>query len=309
MQSKTELEGIIPAVVTPLTEDNQLHIDNLQLHIRTVLDEGCHGILLLGTTGEGPSLSIDERLTVIEAGVEAAVDKVVLVNTGCASLEDTKALTERAFELGVDAVVVVPPFYYKKITTGGLLEYYLRLLAEAVPDDGTLMLYHIPQVTKVPITLELLEGLLDAHPDRIAGVKDSSGDFEHLKTLCSRFPDLSIFAGTDHLLLSGLRHGAAGCITAPSNILAPLNLAVFSAFKKQEFAEELQESLTAARVIFEKFTPFPATVKHLLAIRYGTTGWNLRPPLVPLPPEDQQVLQRDLAESGLELWLHWLNPT
>jgi len=115
--TKKEIKGVIPAVVTPLNGDGALNLKNLELHIQTLRAEGCHGVLLMGTTGEGPSFALGERMAVFEAGIQAAGNMPVLAGTGCASLSDTATLTRGAFELGVQGVVVIPPFYFKNVST------------------------------------------------------------------------------------------------------------------------------------------------------------------------------------------------
>jgi 4-hydroxy-tetrahydrodipicolinate synthase len=305
MNATHNFEGIIPAVVTPLDDDGGLHLENFKLHIGTLAREGCHGVLLLGTTGEGPSLGLEERRTLIISGVRSAQGMTVLAGTGCANLTETIQLTCMAHEAGADAAVIVPPFYYKNPSLEGLTAYYISLLAET-PSDFPVLLYHIPQVTGVPVTPELIERLLQAAPGRIAGIKDSSGDADHLRMLCKRYPQLNIFSGTDRLLLEGLRYGAAGCISAAANVLAPLDLAVYQAFLQKQPADELQATLTAARMSMENFMPFPPSIKYLLSRRYITAGWAVRPPLEPVSEKAGTALIRELFEADAWDWVEWL---
>lgn len=307
MVNQSPLRGVIPALVTPLTMDDVFNRDNFQNHIYTLADEGCDGIVVLGTTGEGPSFGLEERKNIIKVAVEASGEMLTIAATGCASLADTLALTSHAFATGADAVLVIPPFYFKNLTHDGLVSYYRRLLEEAVPEDGHLLLYHIPQVTQIPITFELLESLLEIAQNKVVGVKDSSGDIQHLQNLCERFPQLQIFAGTDRHLLSGLAFGTAGCITAGVNVLAPLNVAVYKAYQTQQADfEALQEKLTAGRSVLENYMPFPATLKFLLSRRYKTPGWEVRPPLLALPPREQAALLKELRQVKITEWLPWL---
>jgi len=307
LTNNKDLRGVIPAVVTPLSVDGSLHLENLALHVQTLKAEGCHGVLFMGTTGEGPSFDLSERMAVFEAGIQTAGDMLVLAGTGCASLSDTITLTRGAFELGAQGVVVIPPFYFKNVSTDGLLEFYRRVLEEAVPDGGKLLLYHFPNMSQVPITFELLEQLLTLDSSRVAGIKDSSGDADHLFELCTRFPTLKIFAGSDRLLHEGLKRGVAGCITAAANILAPLNAAVFDAFEAGDDPVELQAALTAGRSVIERFTPFPSSVKYLLTRRYHTPGWEVRPPLVSFPEESGQRMIEELRQSGISDRLEWMD--
>ena len=305
--SPSDLHGIVPAVVTPLSSDDKPDLHALRRHIRILIEEGSHGILLLGTTGEGPSMGIAERESILEAGLEAAGEAFVMVGTATPSLQDTLQLTRRAYQLGTHIAVVLPPYYYKKVPDRGLLDFYQRLLAEAVPSDGMMMVYHIPQVTQVPLSFSLLEDLIRVSNGRLVGIKDSSGDWEHARQLCSRFPEIHVFVGTDRLLLPGLELGASGCITAGANILAPLAVAVYRAFTSGENAQGIQSTLTAAREVLERYQPFPATLKSLLALRYGGDSWHLRPPLVTLSKSDQGNLLSALQALELETHLPWLN--
>jgi len=304
--SPSHLRGVVPAVVTPLNSNDIPDLEALYQHIRALIEEGCHGILLLGTTGEGTSMGMAEREAILEAGLAAVGDEFVLVGTGTPSLTDTITLTRRAYELGADVTVILPPFYYKDVAGRGLLDYYRRLFAEAVPDDGLVMVYHIPQVTQVPISFNLLEDLVSVSDGRLVGVKDSSGDPEHAKELCRRFPDMNVFVGSDRLLLAGLELGADGCITAGANVLGPLAVDVYRAYATGDPADPLQGRLTAARLVFERYQPFPAALKSLLALRYGGDSWNVRPPLTPLSDSDRAELLSALRSLNLENRLPWL---
>lgn len=299
---KDGFKGVIVAVVTPFTSDDRVDLNNLQKLIQMLYREGADGILLFGTTGEGPSLSFSEQEQVLSAGLEVSRDMIVMAGTGCAALPDTIRLTRRAFELGADAVVTVPPFYFKKFTTDGIYEYYRRVLDEAVPEDRHLFLYDIPKVTGVPITHDLVERLLAYAEPKLGGIKDSTGDWQHSLDYIQKFPQLRIFVGTDVYLLEGLRHGAAGCITAGANLFASLAADVQRAFLAGGDAEPLQSRLTAARLGLERYLPFPATLKSLLELRFGGPGWEVRPPLVPLTTEQRDDLVSTLqATAGFVL--------
>jgi 4-hydroxy-tetrahydrodipicolinate synthase len=300
MTTKTDLAGVVPALTTPFYADRRLAPDNLARHMQWAEGAGCDGVLLLGTTGEGPSLSVDERIAVLEAGRDHTGDMLFMAGTGCASLRDTIHLTRRAFELGADAVVVVPPFYYKRVTDDALVDTYHRLLDEAVPDDGLLILYHIPQMSGIGFSFEAIERLLGIDENRVAGIKDSSGDLAHGQALCREFPNLRVFMGDDKLLHAGLQAGAAGCITAGANVFAPLSAAVYRAYRSDGGdAAHFQSRLTAARTVLDSFKPFPASVKHLLAHQFGTSGWDVLLPLSPLSEPEQHALVAALAALKL----------
>jgi 4-hydroxy-tetrahydrodipicolinate synthase len=174
---------------------------------------------------------------------------------------------------------VVPTFYFKNAPYEGLRAYFCRLLYEAGPENGPLLLYHIPQVTQVPITFELIDDLLAYAPEKAAGIKDSSYDIDHFRTLCERFPTLAAFAGSDRHLLDGLKFSSAGRIIAEANVLAPLSVAVYRTFVNDHPGSGLlPEKLTAGRAVLEKYMPLAITLKFLLGRRYNTAGSELSPP-------------------------------
>jgi|Deesub1362A_J573_1020465.scaffolds.fasta_scaffold01159_4 4-hydroxy-tetrahydrodipicolinate synthase len=303
-----QLHGVIPALVTPIDGDDRLDLEVFQRHVGALAALGCHGFLVAGSTGEAPSLTPEERLALFAACREAAPEGLLIAGTGCAGLPDTLALTRQAFQQGVDAALVVPPFYFKGVSTDGLEAYYRRILEEAVPEGGRLLLYHIPQLTHVPIPFKLLERLSERYPAKLVGVKDSSGDPEHLFALLRRFPNLRIFSGSDRLLLQGLQRGAAGCIIAGANLYAPLALEVYAAFRRGQDPTELQEHLSAARATLERFAPFPPALKSILARHYGGEAWHVRPPLMPLTSDQRAALRQALNQAGMEPYMRWLAP-
>ncbi len=305
MTHRNELKGFVCAVVTPLRNDAP-DLGNLQRHVQTLADEGCDGILLLGTTGEGPSFSIAEREAIVEAAMAVSGAMQMMVGTGFPSLTDAVTFTRRAFELGADAAVVIPPYYFKKFTDQGLLDFYKKLFDEAVPDDGSLLAYHIPQVSAVPISYNLLEKMLAYGGERMGGIKDSGGDLSFAQEIVRRFPELRTFVGTDAILLGGLQAGAAGCITAAANVLAPLGVDVYRAFRAGNDATNLQKQLSAMRAILDRYQPAASTLKSLLALRYDSDGWDVRPPLEPLPAATRAEVVAALTENPLPPSLDWL---
>jgi 4-hydroxy-tetrahydrodipicolinate synthase len=223
----------------------------------------------------------------------------LLAGTGCANLPDTIHSTRRAYELGANGVLIVPPFFFRDAPTAGLVEYFRILFAEAVPPTGGAMLYHIPQVTGVPVTPELLKRVQDQVGSKLAGLKDSSGSRAAFLELCRSFPELCIFSGLEDFLLEGLQTGAAGCITAGANVLAAPTAALIRAYHAGQDARPWQELLLKTRVVLPH-TPYPVALKGLLAARYNDPAWlEVRPPLLPLAPEDQTILVNELREQNL----------
>jgi 4-hydroxy-tetrahydrodipicolinate synthase len=159
--------------------------------------------LLTGTTGEGPSLSIQERLLIYRAAIDVRQSLpgfLLLAGTGTPSLEDTIFLAKEAFSLGFDGVVVLPPYYFRNATDEGLFTWFCHVLDKAIPTDGALLAYHIPPVTGVGFSLDLLARLKDSYPNQFLGLKDSSGDAEWARALGARFgTDLTVLNGNDRL--------------------------------------------------------------------------------------------------------------
>lgn len=290
--------GVYTALATPL-RNGRADLDRLQKHILVLIKEGIDGLLVNGTTGEGQSFDFGERAELVAAVRLAAPTLKLMTGTGCASLTDTIRSTQRAFELGSDCVLIVPPFFFRNVTTTGLLNYYRQVFAEAVPEGRKALLYHIPQVSGVPITFELLDRLQNEVGDRLGGVKDSSGDVDNLVNLCKRYPHMDIFAGMDDFLLDDLEHGGAGCITAESNILGTLAKKLEHAFFAGEDARPYKKLLTDA-LVFLPYASFSSAIKGLLAARYHDDGWMVtRPPLEPVTRADQEKMVSQLRALGV----------
>ncbi len=298
MLPKHTYSGVYTALATPL-HNGRPDLDRLQKHIHVLAQDGVDGLLVNGTTGEGQSFDLAERADLTAAARAAAPELKIMVGTGCASLSDTIHATQKAFEVGADCVLIVPPFFFRSVSTGGLVEYYRRVFAEAVPVGRKALLYHIPQVSGVPVTCELLDRLRDIVGPRLGGVKDSSGDVDNLVNLCKRYPEMDIFSGFDDLLLDDLQAGGAGCITAESNLLAPLAKKLERTFFDGLDALPYKQMLTEAQV-FLPYASYPAAIKGLLAARYHDDGWlEVRPPLEPLSREDQAKLVNNLLAMDL----------
>lgn len=298
MNANNKFSGVFCAIVTPLNH-GRIDFRRFQMHIQTLAEDGCDGLLISGTTGEGQSFDIAEKGELISAAREVSGSMALLAGTGCASLTETIQTTRQAYELGVDGVVLVPPFFFRSVTTRGLVEYFSTVLEEAVPHTGGAFLYHIPQVTGVPIETELIDQLQNRVGQKLAGIKDSSGERTPFLFLCHRFPDLKIFAGVDDLMLEGLQAGSAGCITAEANLLAAPAAKLFQAFRAGEDAQPWQDLLVKARVVLPH-TPFPVALKGLLAVRYSDPTWaEVRLPLLPLAKQDQDILVNGLRQLNL----------
>lgn len=282
--------GIISAMLTPFTSDvGPVDYEWLPGYLRFLADGGLHGVLALGTTGEGPSMSVAERIRTLEIIMAHRGELSVIAGTGCAALTDTIALSRAAIDLGVDAILVMPPFYIKQPDETGILAYF-RALCDALPADACVMLYHIPQVTGVPITRAIIDGLLASHGTQFYGLKDSSGDWEHSKMLIDSYPQLHIFTGSDRLIARALAGGAAGAITALSSAFPKLARAVFDAFHQGGDVAAAQARLSAVRDLVNPINTPPA-LKAALTWTSDLPETALRLPLLPLSNEEAAALR------------------
>lgn len=266
------------------------------MHCRWLLDRGADGLAVFGTTSEANSLSIRERTDLLEVLIDSGIPPGRLMpGVGCCALPDTVHLCRHAMERGCGAVLMLPPFYYKGVSDDGLFASFSSAIRELASRDLNVFLYHIPPVAQVAISPALTARLQEAHPGRIAGVKDSGGDWAHTRVMLDRFPDLDIFAGSERFLLDTLRHGGAGCITASGNVNpAGIRLVYEHWAQDAPDTDAVQHRVTTVRDTLEKFTMIPA-LKALCARFYDDAAWMaVRPPLTALTEPERDELYRQV---------------
>jgi 4-hydroxy-tetrahydrodipicolinate synthase len=298
--SRERIAGVWCPVLTPLDHDLKPDALRLVAHARWLLAEGCHGLVVFGTTGEANSFSVEERIELLEAILDAGLPRDrLLVGTGCCALTDTVQLTSHALSLGITGVLALPPFYYKNLSDDALFNSFDQVIQRVGDRDFKLYLYHFPSLSGVPITPGLLERLSAAYPGILAGAKDSSGDWNNTKLLIERFPDLAIFPGAETVLLRALRAGGAGCISASCNVNAQQIRKLYDDFKAgQGDLEEQQEQLTAVRKVLQ-LRPMIPVMKHLIADERSDPDWRcVRPPFLPLPDVEASALEMELSALG-----------
>jgi 4-hydroxy-tetrahydrodipicolinate synthase len=296
----TSLAGVYVAAVTPLNPDYSPALEDIPHLLSFLAGRGCHGALILGTTGEGPSFAYNERLTIFESAAkvrEVHPEFKLLAGTGTPSLVESSQLTKAAFDLGFDGVVVVPPYYFRKASDDGLFVWFSELIQRGVPSDGAVFGYHIPAVSGVPLSLDLLSRLQNAFPGRFAGIKDSSGDPNHTLNLGERFQDSLVnFVGNDRLFSLALESHGSGGITALANLCSPDLRAIWDSHQQGAGEHPAQKRLDAARTVLDRYPPFAPTLKTLLAHFYGFPRWPVRPPLEGLSEEIAEKAITDMAE-------------
>jgi 4-hydroxy-tetrahydrodipicolinate synthase len=291
--------GVFCAALTPIQQDLSPNHQAFVDHCRNLLADGCTGVAMLGTTGEANSFSVAERKALLEAVLAGGIaPHQLLPGTGVAAITDTIELTRHALASGVSSVVMLPPFYYKGVSDDGLFAAYAETIERIGDDRLRVVLYHIPQMSAVPIPFAVIERLRRRFPKTVVGIKDSSGDLDNMIAMIERFPGFAVLTGADPLMLTLLAKGGAGAITATTNIAANDLAFVFRHFNDPARAADVdaaQARVVAARARVSRFAQM-ASLKALVAERTGDAGWlRLRPPLMPLTEEERLALLADRA--------------
>jgi 4-hydroxy-tetrahydrodipicolinate synthase len=286
---------VIAPVITPYGPDLRPDPGRLVKLCRWLLAQDT-GLAVFGTTSEANSLSVGEKLVLLDALVDAGLPTTrMLPGTGCCALTDTVELTRHAVRHRCAGVLMLPPFYYKGVTDDGLFASYSEVIQRVGDARLRIYLYHIPQVSQVPLSLALIERLLGAYPGTIAGIKDSSGDWNSVRALLDRFAPrgFAVFPGSEALLLAAMRAGGAGCISATANVNPAAIGELYRGWQRPD-ANEQQAALDALRTALLKY-PMIAALKALVAHFARDEAWaRLRPPLVALSAGDRAALLASL---------------
>jgi 4-hydroxy-tetrahydrodipicolinate synthase len=300
MSYESTLRGVLAPVITPFTRNLEPDRERLVRQCRWLLSQNC-GLAAFGTNSEANSLSLAERRALLDALVEAGLPPGrMMPGTGCCAFPDTVELTKHAVSIGAGGVLMLPPFYYKNVSDEGLYRSFSEVIERVGDDRLRIYLYHFPQMSAVPLGVDLVGRLREAYPGIVVGMKDSSGDPENLERMLSAFPGFALFAGSEMLLLRNLRLGGAGCISATANV-NPKAIDTLCQKWESDEADALQAGLDAVRKKVQQFTLVPA-LKAIVSHYAGDAEWNrLRPPLVELRDEDAKRLVEDLEAIGFEM--------
>src|SRR5213596_3295562 len=311
------IRGVLAPVVTPFKADLSPNCERFTRHCQWLLSQNC-GLAVFGTNSEANSMAAEERSTLLDALVAAGIDPSrMMPGTGCCSITETVALTAHAVKHGCAGVLLLPPFYYKNVSDEGLYRYFSDVVQRVGDTRLKIYLYHIPPVAIVGITPKLVERLLSAYPNTIAGMKDSSGDWNNTKTFLDAFASragravsgFDVFVGSESFLLANMRNGGVGTISATANVNPAAihelyqNALGTSASTPAEL-EALQTRLNVVRELFSnrKFPSMIAALKQAIAIYRDDPAWRtVRPPLVELTPEQAKALAEELRAIGFAM--------
>jgi 4-hydroxy-tetrahydrodipicolinate synthase len=274
------LKGAVAPVLTPFTRRLEPDVARFVAHCRWLVDNHA-GLAVFGTNSEAASLSVEERLALTDALLEAGIPAAKMMpGTGACSISDAVLLTRHAVENGAAGVLMVPPFYYKGVSDDGVFAYYSEVIERVGDDRLAVYLYHIPQVTNVPITFGVIERLLKRYPKSVAGAKDSSGDWSNSEAMIEAYGagGFDVFPASESLLSKALAIGGAGCISATVNMNPSGIHALYECWNTAE-GQALQARADVLRKIFQAPTMI-AAMKRVVAEFAHAPDWRVvRPPL------------------------------
>lgn len=301
--AQKRIEGVLSPVVTPFKRDLSPDAERFVKHCRWLMKSGCAGLAVFGTNSEANSMSVEEKLELLEALVKGGVPAAALMpGTGHCALSDSVRMTREAVRLGCGGVLMLPPFYYKGVSDEGLFRNFSEVIERVGDERLRLYLYHIPPVSQVGISLALIERLLKRYPGIVAGAKDSSGDWANTKAMLDNFKDagFDVFPGSEVFLLDGLRAGGKGCITATGNVNPGPISEVFKNWRGPD-ADKLQAGINVTRKIMQKVPMIPA-LKAVTAHFANDPAWKtVRPPLTELTAGEEQQVLSELKASGFAM--------
>jgi len=301
LSAPNRLSGVLCPVITPYSKDLSPNADALIRQCEWLLSQNV-GLAVFGTNSEANSLSVGEKIELLDRLVDAGIDRNrMMPGTGCCALSDTVRLTRHAVSLGCAGNLMLPPFYYKDVSDDGLFASYAEVIERVGSDRLRIYLYHIPPIAQVGLSIDLIERLVLTYPNTVVGIKDSSGDWNNTCAILQRgWDDFRVFAGSESFLLRNMQNGGAGCISATANVNPAAIDQLFAAWQSAE-AADMQENLDAIRDVFQKYPMIPA-LKAAVAAFSNDANWRIvRPPLTALDREQQESLKSELDRMNFEM--------
>jgi len=285
------ISGLWPPVATPFNSDFSINISAFLAHCHSLLDAGATGLAVLGTTSEANSLSMNERIHLFAAMLDDGIAAgSILPGTGACSVPEAVEMSRRAAEAGCAGVLLLPPFFYKSVADEGLFDYVTRVVEGVCNPNLRIYLYHIPQMTGVGWSLDLITKLRMTFPETIVGLKDSAGNWESTREFIERFPEMAVFPANEAHLSMAIPLGAAGCISATANINAAAISNLLAGLSQGYDLATEQRRITVFRQTVSAYPLVPA-VKTVMAEAYQDPNWTLmRPPLRPISAKARETL-------------------
>jgi 4-hydroxy-tetrahydrodipicolinate synthase len=286
-----KIKGIYAASMSVFNSDLSLNIEKTISHTEKIIDQGCHGVAIFGSTGQAQLISIGEKISLLNQLSKSKYKDKYLIGTGLNSLNETINLMSVASSLNFNDFLIMPPAYYK-YGDKEVIAFYSRLV-EAAP-DSRIILYNFEKLCGYKFSIECVEELVKKFPNQIIGVKDSSYNlYEYLK-----LENFSILPGSESKLLKGLELGCAGIITATCNVTADLSRKVYDDFieKKEQTKNKI---LCNVRNTFEKFNLISGL--HSFMCDEDKIYKNVLPPVSLLNEKDKLQLIEELNKLNFTL--------
>jgi 4-hydroxy-tetrahydrodipicolinate synthase len=272
--------GIYAASLTPFHANGACDYEAYAAHCKDLMAQGCSGVVLFGTTGEGPSFTVAERQEGIQAMIERGVDpKKSIVSVGCPSIEDTVKLTQSALSAKCAAVLMMPPYFFKNVSDAGIIAFYREVIQKVNNPDLKIFLYHIPQYSGVRISLDIIRTLHGEFPNTVIGMKESEGNFELVQAVLKEFPHFQLLVGNEAMIAEAVSLGAAGAVSGIANICPQLICSLYN-------GKDRQHEIEAFKKILKNY-PFIPAVKSIMEQKKGAPWSLMRPPLAPLTSEQK----------------------
>jgi len=295
------LSGVLSPVVTPFKDDLSPDPERLIKQCQWLLSQNV-GLAVFGTNSEANSLSVDEKIELLDQLVAAGVDTGrMMPGTGCCALTDTVRLTAHAARLGCAGTLMLPPFYYKGVSDEGIFASFAEVIERVGDESLRVYLYHIPPIAQVGFSVDLIERLLTRYPRTIVGIKDSSGDWDNTYSMLERkWDDFRVFVGSESFLLANMRNGGAGCISATANVNPAAIDHLYQTWQNED-ADQQQQALDDIRDTVIAYPMIPA-LKATVAEFSGDEQWRtVRPPLISLDQEKSAALTGSLREKNFAM--------
>lgn len=295
-----DIHGLWPALLLPVSASGELDTARALAHARRLLDAGCDGITLFGTTGEGPAFTVAERKALLESMLGSGIRaEQIIVTITALALGDAVELGRHAARLGIHRQMLMPPFYFNQPRDAGIIEAVSQVV-RGIGDDGLkLLLYHFPAMSTFGFSHPAIAELVRRHPGQVMGVKDSSGDLAHSLALVKAFPALSILVGAEPHVAPVMRAGGSGSINGLANLAPGLMRRVMAAPAEVSAADEELMSALLALLSVRPGMPFVGAYKAMLAEQSGDELWlNMRAPLSPLDNTEAQAVRAGYRALG-----------
>ena len=291
-------DGVYAAVLTPMHSDFSCDHKKLASHCIELINQGCTGVALFGTTGEGPSFAVAERIEALQTLILEGLDpETIILGNGSSGISDTVALGREVLKHGCAALLVAPPSFYKNVSDIGVLAFYREIIRKIIDPKLRILLYHIPQLTGVPISLKVIKTLREEFPEIVIGIKESEGNLPFAKSILEAFPGFKVFVGKESHIIESVHLGGSGTICGIANLYPELICSLYSQGK-----ETNSPNPAAIENVFKalKGIPFIPAAKSLMERRQGEMWHAVRPPLIPLRTSQSELFISALIECGLE---------